>query len=72
MTKGNKMEEIIGWEYHKSNGDGSVRVVKFKTLESAEAYAEAYENSDYFEGFCDAGPYPVKLSDYADHEFEQY
>jgi len=71
MTKGNKMEEIIGWEYHESNGDGSVCVRKFKTLESAEAYVEAYEKSGYFEGFCDAGPYPVKISDYKDRVFSE-
>lgn len=47
------------------SGDGSYRVKKFKTIESAQAYLDAEKKLGYPMP-CDAGPDPVYLEDFTD------
>ena len=42
------------YTYTESNGDGSYTTRNYPTMEERNAYGEAYEASDYYEGCCDA------------------
>lgn len=49
-----KPKFITLFYYTVSGGDGSAYPRFFTTKEARDAYMEAEEESDYFEGFCEA------------------